>query len=513
MANERLPMRKIRDVLRLTAQNLSQRKIALSLQIGRATVSEYIIKAKMAKLSWPLPDDLSDQQLEDLLFPSSDDEQKKPLPDWKIIRKEHSKPGVTLALLWEEYRQECTKEHQNGYSYSQFCELYRSWRGRLSTSMRQVHVAGEKMFADYSGQLIPIIDPVTTQIREAELFIAAMGASNFTFAEATWTQKMPDWTSSHVRAFEYFGGVPALLVPDNLKSAVIKACFHEPDVNRSYADLARHYDTAILPARPYKPKDKAKAEVAVQIAQRWILAALRNHTFTSLEELNAAIRVLLDKLNDKVTKHLGTSRRELFEELDKPALKSLPAEPYVYAEWKKHSIGLDYHIRIDEHFYSVPHKYARSELWVRTTTKTVEAFSKGKRVACHMRSDKKRGKTTLKEHMPHAHRKYAEWTPDKLLEKASKVGPNTAILIDVIMRDKPHTEQGLRAGIGIIKLAKLFDCDRLEAACARAIEIGARTYSSVKSILDNNLDRRKPQQATDDPAITHDNIRGSNYYH
>jgi transposase len=456
-----------------------------------------------------LPDELGDKQLEDLLFPPQDTASEQPLPDWKAIRTELARPGVTLALLWEEYR----TQHKNGYGYSQFCNLYRIWRGQLARSMRQSHVAGEKLFVDYSGQLVRIIDPLSGETREAELFVATLGASDYTFAEATWTQKMSDWTGSHVRALEYFGGVPALVVPDNLKSAVIRACFHEPEVNRSYADLARHYDTAILPARPYKPKDKAKAEVAVQIAQRWILASLRNRTFSSLAEVNTAIRILLDKLNNKVTRHLGASRKELFEDLDKPALKPLPAGPYVYARWKQCSIGLDYHIRIDGHFYSVPHRHARDKLWVRITARTVEAFCKGKRVVCHMRADKAREKTTLAEHMPPAHRHYAEWTPEKLLAKAEEIGPDTAILTDVIMRDKPHPEQGLRAGAGIIKLARAFGEDRLEAACTRAIAIGARTYSSVKSILENNLDRQKPQKSTDDPAITHDNIRGRHYYH
>ncbi len=511
MANERLPMRKIRDVLRLDAQNLSRRKIAQSLQIGRTTVREYLIRLKLAGLTWPLPDDLSDEDLEQLLFPPPEEGEsaRRPLPDWPSIHKERRKPGITLWLLWEEYQ----LEHPDGYSYSQFCELYRKWRGKLSLTMRQTHVAGEKMFVDYSGTSIPVIDPLTGEIRETELFIAAMGASNFTFAEATWTQSMTDWTGSHVRAFEHFGGVPALVVPDNLKSAVIKACFYEPGVNRTYSDLARHYGTAILPARPYKPKDKAKAEVAVQLAQRWILASLRKRTFPSLEELNAAIAEQLGKLNDKVTPHLGASRRELFEELDKPALKPLPASPYVYAKWQEQRAGLDYHLKIDGHFYSVPHQLVRRKLWACITAKMVEIFDKGKRVACHMRSHEKGGKTSCKEHMPKAHRQYAEWTPDKLMEKAREIGPHTEILIDVIIREKPHPEQGFRAGIGIVRLAKPFGNERLEAACIRAIEIGARSYSSVKSILDNNLDRRKTEKAADGPAIAHQNIRGSSYFH
>jgi len=513
MANGRLSMRKIRDVLRLDAEGMSHRKISISLRLGRTTVKNYLLRARLAGLSWPLPDDLSDEGLESLLFPPAPDDEgkdkKQGLPEWKEVHKELSNPNVRLTLLHEEY----LEKHSDGYSYSQFCLLYRKWCGKLSKSMRQTHVAGEKTFIDYSGNSIPIIDPDTCEIHKTELFIAVLGASNYTFAEATWTQTMPDWTGSHVRAFEYFGGVTEQLVPDNLKSAVIKACFYEPAINRSYADLARHYDTAILPARSYKPKDKAKAEVAVQIAQRWILGRLRKQTFTSLPELNAAIKELLEQMNDKITRHLGASRRELFEQLDKPALKPLPAEPYVYARWSRHSVGLDYHIKLDDHHYSVPHQLIGRKLWARITGRTVEIFDRGKRIACHMRSDAAKKHTTCNDHMPHGHRKHAELTPVKLMEMAAEIGPDTAILIDVIMRDKPHPEQGFRVGIGIIRLTKQFEKERVEAACSRAIEIGAKTLSSVKSILKNNLDRHKPEEPTDEPAIDHDNIRGSRYFH
>jgi transposase len=512
MANERLPMRKIRDVLRLRAEGLSQRDIGLSLGVSRGSVRAYLVRASEVGLSWPLPDDLSDEGLETRLFPPPDNDadQERAQPDWALLHKERRKPHVTLALLWEEYR----VEHPDGYGYSRYCELYRRWKGKLSSTMRQTHVAGEKLFVDYSGASIPVVDPKTGEVRKTELFIAALGASNYTYAEVTWTQSLVDWTGSHVRAFEYFGGVPQLVVPDNLKSGVIKACFAEPKVNRTYADLARHYNTAVLPARPYKPRDKAKAEVAVQIAQRWILARLRNETFTSIEELNEAIRGLLEDLNNRVTRHLGASRRELFEQLDQPELKSLPAYPYSYAAWEHQRVGLDYHLKIEGHHYSVPHQLLRRKLWARITAHTVEMFdNNGKRVATHMRSNVEGGQTACKEHMPSAHRRYADWTPDKLRHKASEVGASTAILIDILMREKPHPEQGFRAGIGIVGLAKSFGNDRLEAACERAINIGARSFSSVKSILNTRLDRRKPKRAADGPAIIHPNIRGSRYFH
>lgn len=511
MANKRLPMRNIKDVLRLEAEGLSERKIAAGLGIGHSAAGDYIRRARAVGLTWPIPDDLSDEGLEKLLFapPEADPPSKRPMPDWAAIHLEYRKPNVTISLLWEEYR----AEHPDGYGRSQFCEHYRRWKGKLSPTMRQTHIGGEKMFVDYGGSTFDVIDPLTGEVHQAQLFVAALGASNYTYAEATWTQSMPDWTGSHTRAFDYFDGVPRQVVSDNLKSAVIKACFYEPEVNRTYTDLARHYGTAVVPARPYKPRDKAKVEVAVQIAQRWIQARLRNQTFFSLAELNEGIRVLLDQLNDRVTRHLGASRRQLFEQLDKPALKPLPAEPYTYAQWKKCRVGIDYHVEVDKHYYSVPHKLLRQQLMARITAKTVEVFNKGKRVACHIRSSSNRKHTTCEAHMPSAHRKYAGWTPQLITRKVAQIGPNTQALVEIIMREKPHPEQGFRACIGIVRLAKSFGADRLETACERAIEIGARSYTSVNSILKNNLDRRRPDKAADAPAIAHHNVRGPNYFH
>lgn len=516
MANERLPMRKIRDVLRLEHQGLSLRMIAASLSVARTTVRNYVIRAKMAGLSWPLPEDLGDEELEARLFPSGCDITdgqclKRPMPDWSVIHKELGRPHVTLILLWEEYRE----QHPDGYHYSQFCEHYRRWRKQVSPAMRQNHVAGEKMFVDYAGSSISVIDPVTFEIRETQLFVATLGASSYTYAEATWTQGLADWTGSHVRAFAYFGGVPRQIIPDNLKSAVVKSCFHEPDINRTYADLARHYDTAVIPARPRKPKDKAKVEVAVQIAQRWILARLRHRTFTSLQELNTAIRELLEKLNARVTRHLGASRRELFEKTDRPALKALPADAYEYADWKQQRVAPDYHVTIDGHFYSVPERCTGAKLWIRATQHAVEVFDGGRRVACHIRSRHQGGRTTLRDHMPPAHRRYADWTPEKIKAQAAGIGPHTQALVDLIMREKRHPEQGFRACSGILRLAGSFGEDRLEAACKRAMEIGARSYSSVQSILGNNLDRVQPHKSEPETeeTILHTNIRGSNYFH
>lgn len=504
-------MRKIRDVLRLQAAGLSKRQIAVSLGVGRTAVGEYLERAEGAGLIWPLPEGLCDDALEQRLFAAGRSGRTKgrPQPDWPAIHRELRRPGVTLSLLWEEYR----AVHPDGYGYSRFCELYRRWQGRLSPTMRQVHVAGERMFVDYAGATLEVIDGLSGEVREAQLFVAVLGASSYTYGEATWTQSLSDWTASHCRAFAFFGGVPAQTVCDNLKSGVIKACFHEPTVNRTYADLAAHYGTAIVPARPYKPRDKAKVEVGVQVVERWIVARLRNRRFFSLAELNAAIGALLEALNDRVTRHLGTSRRALFERLERPALKALPQEPYVHAEWAERRVGLDYHVEVEKHYYSVPHTLLREKVWARMTQRTLEIFHRGKRVAAHVRASPDRRHTTVRAHMPSSHRRYADWTPERLRRQAGEIGRHTATLVDVIMRERTHPEQGFRAAIGILRLAKSHGRDRLEAACARALEIGARSYTSVNSILKNNLDRKRPEPATDGPAISHPNIRGAGYFH
>ena len=509
----RLPMRKIAEALRLKAAGLSTRKIAASLSIGQSTVSEYLKRADRAGLSWPLPPDLTDAGLDARLFQPQGGETRRGLvaPDWPMIHGELKRSkSVTLSLLWEEYK---AAHPTDGYGYSRFCELYRRWEGRLTPTMRQHHFAGERAFIDYAGDTVPVIDPKTGEVREAEVFVGVLGASSYTFAEATWTQAMPDWSASHVRMLEFFGGVPGQLVPDNLKSGVTKADRYEPTLNRTYADLAAHYDTAIIPARAGMPKDKAKVEAGVQIVQRWIVARLRKRRFGSLSELNAAIREELAKLNNKVTRHLGASRRDLFERLDRPALKPLPATPYEYAEWRERRAGIDYHVEIDKHYYSVPYQLLKQTLWARITARTVEIFHQNLRVASHVRTSGNRGHTTVAEHMPAAHREYAGLTPVELKRRAERIGPNTAALVNLIMEAKTHPVQGFRACLGIVRLAKPHGRDNLEAACLRAIEIGALSYTSVQSILQNNLHRHRPPKPAEGPAITHENIRGPEYFH
>ena len=505
-------MRKIEDVLRLHARGLSTRRISLATGVGKTTVIEYLRRATTAGLSWPLPAGLDEAGLERRLFPPPPSAKGRQFaePDWAAVHRELKRPGVTLALLWDEYR----GGHPAGYGYSAFCDHYRRWSGRLSPVMRQRHAAGERMFVDYSGTKMSVIDPATGAARPAEIFIAVMGASNMTYAEASWSQALPDWIGAHTRAFATFGAVPALVVSDNLKSGVIRACFYEPEVNRSYAEMATHYGTAILPARPYKPRDKAKVEAAVLLVQRWIIARLRNRRFFSLEELNAAIAEEVACLNARVSRHLGASRQHLFETIERSAMQPLPPEPFVHADWCKATVGLDYHVRLEGHHYSVPHELIRQRLWARLTASTVEIFRGGRRVACHRRAAPgDMGATTLSDHMPASHRRYAEHTPQQLRERAARIGPATAILVDVILRDRPHPEQGFRSCLGILRLARSHGAERLEAACDRALEINARTLTSVRSILHNRLDGRRPVQPPEAPPIPHANIRGPQFFH
>jgi transposase len=509
MPSERVPMRKIRDVLRLRLSlGLSQRAVGCSLGLSQAAVSEYLGRARRAGVGWPLPDGLGDEQLEALLFPplSQLPAEQRPVPDWAWVHRELRRPNVTLALLWEEHRAAAP----DGFGYSWFCDLYREWAGRLKPTLRQVHPAGERLFVDFAGSTMAVTEGADGEARQAEIFVAVLGASSFTFACAVWSQALPDWIGAHVRAFGYFDGVARQLVSDNLKAGVTRACFHEPEVNRTYTEMAAHYATSVLPARPYKPRDKAKVEVGVQVVQRWILARLRHQRFFSLAELNAAIAVLVEQLNDRTMRGLGTTRRALFERFDRPALLSLPPVAYEYAEWRRCRVGLDYHVAIDKHFYSVPHDLLRQEVEARITAGTVELFYRGKRVASHVRSASRHPSTTA-DHMPSAHRRYREWTHDRIRREAAAVGDDAAVLLDLILRSRPHPEQGFRSCIGILGLVGQHGTERVDAACARALALGTRSYTSVAAILKHRRDQ--PAGAAEAPSLLHENIRGPGYYH
>ena len=506
-------MRKIKEVLRLKwAHKLSNRKIAKSCFISRSTVADYLLRAKLAGLSWPIAPELDDAAIENLLFPVTDKSipAERRMPDMEYLYQELKRKSVTIQLLWYEYKQANT----DGYQYSQFCNLYRQWVKKLDLTLRQEHRAGEKLFIDYAGQTVSIVDPKTGEITEAQIFLAALGASNYTFVEASLSQDLPSWIKSHVHAFEFFGGVAEILVPDNLKSGVTNPCRYEPDINPTYQDLAEHYGTTVIPARSRRPKDKAKVESAVFVAERWILAALRNHTFFSLAELNRAIAEKLHDLNNRKFQKLNTTRRQLFETIDRPALKPIPSRPYEYAEWKRARVNIDYHIEIDRHYYSVPYQLAREQVDVRLTSSTVEVLFKNKRVASHQRDYRKGAFITLTEHMPKSHQRYLEWTPSRIIRWAEKNGPKTQKLITRILDSRTHPEQGYRSSLGILRLGKAYSPERLEAACERALFINAYSYKSVQSILKKGLDQQPFlfEQIENTQPLNHHNIRGKHYY-
>jgi len=511
MARLRLQMRQIREVLRLRYERgLSQREIARAISASVGTVCQYLRRAETVDLSWPLPDDLDDAALDARLFDSASGPPSPRAPlDCAWLHRELRRKHVTLQLLHLEY----LESNPGGYRYSQFCEHYRRFRQKLHPTMRQVHLAGEKVFVDFSGDGPEVVDRTTGEVRKVELFVGTLGASSYTYAEAVESQELAHWIGAHIRMLEYFGACPQIFVPDNLKSGVSRPCRYEPGVNRSYDDMARHYGAAVVPARSGRPKDKAKVESAVLVAQRWILAALRNRTFFSLAELNAAIAEKLEIFNSRPMQKLGVSRAELFESVDRPALQPLPSNRYELAYWKKATVNIDYHVDVKSNYYSVPHQLVREKVEARFTATTVEVFFKGRRIASHGRLSGKGKHTTKPEHMPRSHREYAEWTPSRIISWAGKSGPATGRVVKTILETKPHPEQGFRACLGIIRLGRTHGELRLEAACRRAEHLGACSYRSVRNILSSGADRR-PLEEGESISTTpdHPNIRGATYY-
>ena len=510
-ARRELTMRQIKQMLRLAHEGVSAREIGRTLSIARSTVQDTLARASAAGLTWPLGPEVSDAVLEQRLFARAGVKQgmrRLPEPDWPSVIREMRRPGVNLTVLWEEYRE----THPDGYGYSRFCDLYREFERRLTPVMRQHHAAGDKVFVDYSGKRVGIVDPTTGIVRKAEIFVAVLGASSLTYAEATWTQTLPDWIGAHFRLFRFLGGVPRLVVPDNLKSGVHKASFYDPELNRSYGMMAGHYGIGVLPARPRKPRDKAKVEAGVRFAQSHILGRLRRQTFFSLTECNAAIAAMVERINAHRMRRLGTTRRALFEAVERAALRPLPEQDYTFAEWRLARVNLNYHVEAGGFLYSVPHALIREQVDVRLTVRTVEVFHHGQRVAAHERRHTGRRHGTDPDHMPSAHRRYAEWSPERFRRWARGIGPETEGLVIAILRDRPHPEQGFRTCLGILRPYRGLDPARAEAASARAVALGALTYKSIASILANGLDRATPP-AEAVPVMLHLNMRGPRYFH
>jgi len=511
MAWETLSMRKVSEVLRLSLeQKLSVRQIARSCCVARSTVSEYLGRARAAGLGWPLPEGMDEAQLDAKLFPVRDGESApRPLPDMVYIRNELRGQHVTLQLLWEEYR----AHMPDGYRYSQYCQLYRDWLGKQAISLRQEHRAGEKLFVDFAGDTIPIHDRITGAVTPAHLFVAVLGCSNYTYAEATATEQLPDWIGPQVRALEFIRGVPLVVVPDNTKTAVKSPCWYDPDINLTYQELAEHYGFAVIPARSGKPKDKAKVECAVLIAERWILAALRHHTFFSIGEVNAAVAELLTRFNDHPFKKLPGCRREVWERMERPVLKPLPQRRYELAEWKSAGVNVDYHVEIDGHYYSVPFNLIKQRVTARYTRESVEFFHKSQRVAVHVRSFLKGRHTTVAEHRPPAHQYYLQWTPDRLASWAGRMGPNCRAVALAIMASRPLPEHGFRPCLGLIRLGRRYSPDRVDRACARALKLNLVGYRHIENMLKTGRDQLPLAEAPAAPGVvTHDNVRGAEYY-
>lgn len=512
MAKMRMSMRKTKEILRLKWEGrLSNRQIARSCQVSPGTVWKYVGRAQAQQLNWQTVQVMSEEELDRRLFGDEPGSavavSEKPLPDFKGMHEELCRhKSLTLALLWQEYKE----THPDGYEISRFCELYQRWKQTLDLVMRQEHKAGEKLFLDYCDGVF-IFDSQTHQPVQTQLFVGVWGASNYTYAEATFTQELPNWLKSQSNAFEYFGCVPQITVPDNLKSAVSKACRYEPELNPTYQDFASHYGIAVIPARPYEPRDKAKVEAGVLIVQRWILARLRHFCFFSLAVLNAKIAELLEDLNTRPLRKMKVSRRELFLSLDKPKALSLPEKPFEFASWKKARVNLDYHVEVDSHRYSVPYRFAHQDVEIRFTVSTIEIFRRGTRLASHRRSFQKYGYSTLSEHMPKAHQKHAEWTPARMVQWAKESGDSTATLVEKILASRKHPEQGYRAVLGLFRLGNTYGKQRLEKAAERAIRYKSFSFFSVKNILKRGLDRSE-LESVQAVLPLHENIRGSQYY-
>lgn len=512
MAAQRLPMRKLREIVRMKSAKASLRAIALACAISASTAFDYVERIEAAGLTWPLPPELDDDEaLERKLFPhEAEPVRGRPLPDWAQVHAELRRhKHVTKALLWQEYR----GREPEGVQYSQFCELYTRWLRHAPVTMRQEHRAGEKMFVDFSGDGLDLVNPKTGEVQRAKLFVAVLGASSLTYVEPVLDESLPTWIRCHIRAFEFFGGVPEIVVPDNLRSGVTRPSRYEPEINRTYAELAQHYGCLVLPARVRRPRDKAKVEAAVLVAERWILAVLRHRTFAALEELRAAVAPLNDKLNARLMRKLKKSRQQLFEELDKPALQPLPERGYELAQWKMAKVNIDYHVEYDDHFYSVSYRLAGQAVEVRATDTCVEVLHRGRRVASHVRSALKHKHTTLPQHMPASHRAHLEWTPSRITQWAGTIGPSTAQLVGEILARYRHPEQGYRSCLGIIRLTKTYSNDRLESACAWALKHRALSYTSVAAILKYNRDRVEETTPTQQALPPHENVRGPDYYH
>jgi len=510
MSKGRLPMRKIKEILRLKHENgLSVRKIGICCNLNSSTVSDYLARAKIAGISWPIPDDMDDEILENLLFPKNVLTRRAVQePDFPVIHQELRKKGVTLQLLWIEYKE----QNPLGYQYSRFCELYQQWKKIIDPVLRQSYKAGEKLFVDYAGPTMTVVDTATGEKMPAYVFVAVLGASNYTYIEASLSLDLYAWISANCRALEYLGGVPEIIVPDNLKTGVKHPCRYEPDINPTYQEMANHYGVVVMPTRVAKPQDKAKVEKGVQFVEGQVMAPLRNRIFFNINELNLVLKEYLEKLNSLPFQKIEGTRKSLFESLEKPALSPLPDVRYQFAHWKKVKVNIDYHVELEKSYYSAPYQLINQQVDARITDNTVEILSKGNRVALHPRQRTMGAFSTDPNHMPTSHKEYLEWTPDRLINWAKEVGPYTSQAVEKILSTYVHPQQGFRSCLGLIRLASKYSKDRLEIACLKLLAVGTPSYRGAKSILSKGLDKQVLNETTPATPIKHDNLRGPGYY-
>ena len=514
MAAPRVAMRNIKECLRLKLEaGLSHEKIARALQLSKGVVSKYIKAARDTGIEWPALALLDEAALGAALIPAAKvvhTRGDRVLPDVITLHRELRRKGVTLQLLWEEY----TAAHpdQPTYRYTQFVEHYRCYARTLKRSMRQQHRAGEKLFIDYAGPTLPVIDAATGEIRQAHIFVGALGASNYTYACATPGETQVDWLTALSQALSYFGGVPEMIVPDNPRALVARPDRYEPGLNRAALECAQHYGAIMLPARPRKPQDKAKAEVAVQVVERWIMARLRHQQFFSLHALNQAIAVLLEDLNRRPFKKLDGCRRDWFEQLDQPALRPLPAHPYEVVTFKRCKVNIDYHIEVNGGFYSVPSALARQSVDARVSAHTVEILHGHRRVASHLLLPRRGAYSTQSEHMPASHKAHRDWTPQRLLDWGERIGPHVRQIVEHQLTHKPHPEMGYRSCLGLLSLARHYGNERLEAAASRAVQLRALNSRTVRNLLKQGLDQQPLPKVTAAQPACHENVRGADYY-
>jgi len=502
-------MNKLKEIARLFLEcKLGIRPIARACNISPSTASFYVERFKALGITYQDVCNLDDDTLSGLLFPKARDSSTKPLPDFTYIAEELKKKGVTLQLLHEEYK----RDNPDGYEKSQFYQLYHDWRQKADPSMHINHKAGEKMFVDFSGDRPCYKDPATGRTIEAELFVSVLGASSYIFAYAVPNETTESFIKCNIKAFEFYGGCPECLILDNLKAGVTHACYYDPDINKALAAMAQHYNIAVIPTRVRRPKDKAKVENAVLQSQRRILAVLRNRTFFSLAELNEAIAEETKKLNERPMAIINKSRYDLFIEIERPVLKPLPSERFIIASWTKAKVHIDYHVKVEKTYYSVPYTLIGETLDIMHTGNTVEIYHKGKRVASHIKVNKPGAFVTENLHMPEEHRRYLEWTPARIRLWGQKIGPHTRTLMEEIMNHRVHPEHGFRSCLGIIRLSKTYSPERVEKACKRALEIEAYNYKSVKSLLQMGLEGSVIDAENKKIIPLHNNIRGNDYY-